>query len=96
MGTDRLWRELTSDIGSLAWRFLVLQQVVADEKVNGNDVVLVGGQGGVFRRIADGSWHEYGAGLPNALTTVLERCSAAPTTCCCKAPSGAAHGRWTP
>ena len=42
-------------------------------KVNGNDVVLVGGQGGVFRRIADGPWHEYGVGLPNALTTVLER-----------------------
>ena len=70
-GTDRFWRELTSDIGSLPGAFL-LQQVVA-EKVNGNDVVLVGGQGGVFRRIADGPWHEYGVGLPNALTTVLER-----------------------
>ncbi|MFL5521778.1 MAG: OmpA family protein, partial [Gemmatimonadales bacterium] len=70
-GTDKFWRELTAEIGSLPGAFL-LQQILA-EQVNGKDVVLVGGQGGVFRRIGDGPWHEYGVGLPNALTTVLER-----------------------
>ena len=36
-------------------------------------VVLVGGEGGVFRLVGTGDWTEYGGGLPNALVTSLDQ-----------------------
>jgi hypothetical protein len=48
-----------------------LQQIVVDTS-SGKEVLLVVGEGGVFRRVDRGYWTEYGAGLPNALVTAIE------------------------
>jgi len=40
---------------------------------NTSTSVLAAGEGGVFRKIGSGPWTEYGAGLPNVLTTAVER-----------------------
>ncbi|MEJ2698044.1 MAG: OmpA family protein [Desulfuromonadales bacterium] len=49
-----------------------LQRIEVDIVFN-ERVILVGGETGVFRRIGAGRWSEYGAGLPNALVTAVER-----------------------
>ncbi|MEE8524882.1 MAG: hypothetical protein V3T72_13190, partial [Thermoanaerobaculia bacterium] len=46
---------------------------IAVETAGGTDVVLVGGEGGVFRRVGMGNWAEYGEGFPNTLVTDLDR-----------------------
>jgi Ca2+-binding RTX toxin-like protein/outer membrane protein OmpA-like peptidoglycan-associated protein len=69
---DKFWKQVDPGLSNLPGAFL-LQQIAA-AKVGGTDVLLAGGQGGVFRKIGDnGPWHEYGVGLPNALNTVIKR-----------------------
>jgi hypothetical protein len=75
------WQRITDDITALALpgSAINLQSI---ELVNDNtstladDVILVGGLGGVFRRraveVAGPKWSEYGRGLPNALVTDME------------------------
>ncbi len=50
-----------------------LLQQIAVERIGDTVVVLVSGEGGVFRKVGNGRWHEYGAGLPNSVATSLEQ-----------------------
>lgn len=68
---DKFWGKISDGLSNLPGAKLS-QQITVD-RIGGKDVVLVGGQGGVFRKIDDGPWHEYGVGLPNAMVTSLDR-----------------------
>lgn len=48
-------------------------QRIEVDNVGGSIVLLAAGEGGVFRKIGSGPWTEYGVGLPNVLTTAIER-----------------------
>src|SRR5207237_4358476 len=48
-----------------------LQKITVDTST-GTPVLLVGGTGGVFRRIGTGPWSEFGVGLPNLLVTDVD------------------------
>ncbi|MBW1870781.1 MAG: hypothetical protein JRJ19_01880, partial [Deltaproteobacteria bacterium] len=65
------WEHLTGNLLSLPGAEN-LQQIVV-ENIDGTAVLLVGGEGGLFRRVGDGKWTEYGSGLPNSMVTVIER-----------------------
>ena len=51
-----------------------LQSIGLDNS-GGTPVVLVGGEGGVFRKIGNGVWSELGGGIPNTLVTDIDRVS---------------------
>lgn len=78
-GSPWTWVELTRNIDTLPGAANL--QNIAVVNSGGTQVVLVGGQGGVFRLIDDHAkpnwtgivtdWTEYGSGLPNALVTDL-------------------------
>jgi outer membrane protein OmpA-like peptidoglycan-associated protein len=60
----------TNDLSSLSGAKNLQRLEV--QRVGGERILLVAGEGGVFRRIAMGAWAEYGAGLPNSLVTAVE------------------------
>lgn len=47
-------------------------QTLEVDTTNGKTVILVGGEGGVFRQIDGGPWSEFGTGLPNVLVTDID------------------------
>jgi hypothetical protein len=69
------WSQLTANL--LALPGAKTLQRIAVEQVGATRVVVVGGEGGVFRRVANGNWVEYGAGIPNAMVTTVDRITGA-------------------
>ncbi len=64
-GSQKFWKRMDSSLPSF------IEQIEMT-RVNGVDVLLVAGQGGVYRRVGDSPWHAYGEGLPNALGSSLD------------------------
>ncbi len=77
-GSTNAWKQLTENLPLLPGTKLLQQIAVAKYHLSGISptpvvtVLLVGGEGGVYRKIDDGPWHEFGEGLPNAMATGLE------------------------
>ena len=65
------WSQLTANL--LALPGAKNLQRIAVEQLGASRVLLVGGEGGLFRRVADGNWVEYGSGIPNAMVTTVDR-----------------------
>lgn len=64
------WTQLTGNLGSLPGGQNL--QKIAVDSASGEDVILVGGAGGLFRKVGSGGWAEFGAGLPNVLVTDID------------------------
>jgi hypothetical protein len=71
------WQDITSNLGTLTPKVQTLEIYdPTPQNTQGDEVLLAGGLGGVFRLLnplapAAGSWTLYGTGLPNALVTDL-------------------------
>ena len=64
------WEYLTGNLPNLPGAENLQRISVAD--IDGTTVLFVGGEGGLFRRVGDGDWSEYGVGLPNSMVTSIE------------------------
>ena len=69
-GGNWTWTDLTSSLRVLPGTDN-LQTIMVDT-TNGKTVILVGGEGGVFRKIDGGPWSEFGTGLPNVLISDID------------------------
>ena len=65
-----MWENLTGNLLSLIGAD-TLQKVIVDTS-SGTRVLWATGSGGVYRRVGNDLWTEYGAGLPNTLATDIE------------------------
>jgi len=64
------WEYLTGNLPTLPGAENL--QRIAVVNIDGTSVLLAGGEGGLFRRVGDGDWCEYGVGLPNSMVTSIE------------------------
>src|SRR5207249_2090316 len=65
------WTQVTANLLGLPGATNL--QRIAAETLHNTRVLLVAGEGGLFRRVGNGQWAEYGVGLPNSMGTVIER-----------------------
>ncbi|MDX1431795.1 MAG: LEPR-XLL domain-containing protein, partial [Gammaproteobacteria bacterium] len=65
------WSRITGNLSALPGTDNL--HSLAVENTGATTVVLVGGEGGVFRRVGAGQWTEYGSGIPNTLVTDIDR-----------------------
>jgi hypothetical protein len=64
------WENWTHRLGDLPGGDML--STIEVIQVAGQQVVLVGGQGGVYRLIGGNDWTEFGVGLPNSLVTDID------------------------
>jgi len=85
------WVQLTGRLGALPGAKNLQSIAIAND---GNTrVILVGGAGGAYRKVGNDPWSEYGAGLPNVLTTDIDVVSTAPDNVLLAGTMG--RGAWT-